>query len=295
MKTRAVGIIYNPNREITHDWALKVSDWLAEREYQVFINSNGGTPTDKIFLEDSTLSEESGKRVELAVVLGGDGTLLGAARLLAPFNVPMLGVNMGHLGFLTQLHVDHLYKMLESVLQGEYSIEERMMLTAQVYRQGKLEIETAALNDFVISKVALARIIELETYVDNHYVTNYLADGLIIATPTGSTAYAMSAGGPILTPAVEGIVLAPICPFSLSTRPLVVSHSQVIRATLVATPSAAEEVMLTVDGQVGHSLQVGDEMIFRRASHNARFITTGGSLFFNTLRAKLNWGSKNVK
>jgi NAD+ kinase len=224
------------------------------------------------------------------VVLGGDGTLLSIARQAAPGGVPILGVNMGHLGFLTEVDVSELFSALERLIKGEYMIEERMMLEAGVYRQNLLVEQSIALNDVVITKGALARLIFLETYVDQEYVTTYPADGLIVATPTGSTAYSLSAGGPLVTPKMELMLVTPICPHSLWARPLVIGADSQVKVEVL---SGQGEIMLTMDGQYGFKLQPKDNVIVNKAPFRAKFICLQERSFFYLLRQKLNEGERN--
>ena len=224
-------------------------------------------------------------KTDCLVVLGGDGTLLGSARKAAPSGIPVLGVNMGNLGFLTEVDVPDLTESLEKLIRGEYVIEERMMLDAGVYRNGTLVWQSPALNDTVISKGAFARLIYLETLVDEEYVTTYPADGLIVATPTGSTAYSLSAGGPLVTPNLELILVTPICPHSLWARPLVIGAESNVKVNIL---SELDEIMLTLDGQYGFKLQKKDSVVLSRSPHRAKFIRLKPSRFFYLLREKLS-------
>jgi NAD+ kinase len=220
--------------------------------------------------------------------VGGDGTLLSMARLVGDLGVPILGVNLGGLGFLAALTVDELYPALESLLRAELVIEERMMLVATVSRQGERLSEYAALNDMVITKSAMSRIIRLEVAVDGELATGYRADGLIISTPTGSTAYCLSAGGPIVYPTMDAVVLTPICSHTLTNRPIVLPASLRIEVTLATD----QDVMLTADGQVGFALKRWDTVGIRRASARTRLLRPPQKHFFSVLRTKLKWGER---
>jgi len=228
-------------------------------------------------------------QVDLLIVLGGDGTLLSVARLVGARRVPILGVNLGALGFLTEIPLEDLYRTMEEVLSGEYQFSERMMLTAHVLRQGEGIAEYSVLNDAVINKGALARIIEMETYIDSEYVTTYRADGLIISTPTGSTAYSMAAGGPIIFPSLQALVLTPICPHTLTNRPLVIPNWVKIEVILI---SEREDVYLTLDGQVGIALRYRDAVEVRSAEHSIRLIRSSHRSYYEVLRTKLKWGER---
>ena len=221
------------------------------------------------------------------VVMGGDGTLLSVARRYGQQGVPILGVNVGGLGFLTEVSLDELHPTLEQVLAGRYEVEERMMLRSTIFRRDRVFWEETVLNDAVINKGALARIVELTTWIDGEYLTTYRADGLIIATPTGSTAYTMSAGGPIVYPTLRHVILLPICPHTLNNRPIILPETVTVSVTL---DKKAEDVYLTVDGQVGAALEAGDRVEVECASHHLKLIKSPRRSHFETLRAKLGWG-----
>lgn len=224
------------------------------------------------------------------VVLGGDGTLISVARLFSGRQVPILGVNLGSLGFLTEITVEELYPVLERCLQGNVRFSERMMLETVVTRGSAELTRCHVLNDVVINKGALARIIELETTVDGHNLTTFKADGLIISTPTGSTGYSMSAGGPIVHPAMCCVVITPICPHTLTNRPIVLADESIVR--IVVKSSFDEMVYLTLDGQVGVELQEGDTVEVRRALKTTALVTSCDKDYFSILRTKLKWGER---
>jgi NAD+ kinase len=225
--------------------------------------------------------------VEFLVVMGGDGTLLSVARRYGQQGIPILGVNVGGLGFLTEVSLEELYPALEQILDGRFEVEERMMLSATIFREGRPFWEETVLNDAVINKGALARIVELTTWIDGEYLTTYRADGLIIATPTGSTAYTLSAGGPIVYPTLRHVLLLPICPHTLSNRPIILPETVTVGVTL---EPKAEDVYLTVDGQVGMALQAADRVEVKCAPHHLKLIKSPRRSHFEILRAKLGWG-----
>ena len=227
-------------------------------------------------------------QVDLLVVLGGDGTLLSMARAVGDLGIPIVGVNLGGLGFLTATTLDQMVPALDALLRGELVIEERMMLTARVRRDGEVVGMWLALNDAVITKAAMSRIINLAVSVEGQYATAYRADGLIISTPTGSTAYSLSAGGPILYPTMDGIVLTPICSHTLTNRPIVLPGTHRVEVTLL-TP---QEVMLTIDGQVGVPLGERDVVEVGRAPSAIRLVRFPQKHFFSVLRTKLKWGER---
>jgi NAD+ kinase len=226
---------------------------------------------------------------EIIIVLGGDGTMLSTCRLVADKGVPVLGINIGGLGFITEVQLDELYETMEKVLSGECPIEERLMLTAQVRRLGELIAEYIVLNEVVINKAALARIIDLETYVNQNYVTTFKADGLIISTPTGSTAYSLSAGGPILYPTLDNIIITPICPHTLTNRAMVLPGDSIIKVIL---RSPTERVYLTMDGQVGFSVMQNDVIEVSKAPFKTRLLIPCDRDYFHILRTKLKWGER---
>jgi NAD+ kinase len=227
--------------------------------------------------------------VDLVLVLGGDGTLLSAARLIEDTAQPILGINLGSLGFLTELGLEELFESLERVLEGEYSRESRVRLEASLHRGEEQIGRYQVLNDVVINKGALARIIDLETYVDGQKVTNYQSDGLIISTPTGSTAYSLAAGGPIIDPTLDVIVISPICPHTLTNRPLVIPGGAVVELFL---RSDSGEVFLTLDGQEGTRLNQGDRVRIRASGNKVNLIRTGSRNFYDVLSTKLHWGHR---
>jgi NAD+ kinase len=241
-------------------------------------------------LETSGLaSEEIAPQADLVVVLGGDGTLISVARLVGNREVPILGVNLGSLGFLTEITVEELYGSLEGWLAGDFRVSDRMMLQTTVEREGKPLAVHHVLNDVVINKGALARIIDMEAVVGGHYLTTFKADGLIISSPTGSTGYSLSANGPIIQPSLDCLVITPICPHTLTNRPVVVDGKAEISLTL---RSAHEDVFLTLDGQVGLELKWGDVITVKQAEQRTRLIMSPNRDFFEVLRTKLKWGER---
>jgi NAD+ kinase len=231
--------------------------------------------------------EEIPERSELIIVLGGDGTLLSVARLVGRREVPILGVNLGTLGFLTDVSRRELKESIERIIKGEFFIEKRLMLRSEVLRGEKIIGTHHVLNDVVINKGALARIIDLETLIDGHFVTLFKADGLIVSTPTGSTAYNLSAGGPIIYPTLECMVLTPICPHTLTNRPIVLPGSSRIEVRL---KSESQDVFLTLDGQVGFNLVKGDSVIITKAPFKTSLVIPPERNYFEILRTKLSWG-----
>lgn len=230
------------------------------------------------------------RNVDLVVVAGGDGTLLSVARTAAPRGIPILGVNLGSLGFLTELQPEELFQNLERMVAGHYDIEERRTLRVRLLRGRRKVREHNALNDVVLAKSALARMVNLEVTVDRHAVASYTSDGLIISTATGSTAYSLSAGGPILDPRVRAFIVTPICPHSMSYRPLVVPGSVEVRVRLHATSD--EEVFVTLDGQIGYPVLTGESVVVDEHPASVKLVRVSGRSFFEVLRRKLGWGAR---
>ena len=232
--------------------------------------------------------EELPDGTELMIVLGGDGTLLSAARVIASRDIPLFAVNLGHLGFLTSITVDQLYPELEIAIRGEHRVSVRRMLDCELVRNDKTIGKYSALNDVVITKSMLARMIDLDTYVDKHFVAAYKLDGLIISTPTGSTAYSLSAGGPVVFPSVAAVCITPICPHMLTNRPVIVPETSVIQIV----SHGEDGTFLTIDGQVGEPMCKGDRVICRSSSSTISLIRPPKMLFFDVLREKLKWGER---
>ena len=281
-----VGIIAKRNAPEAIDASGKLMEWLKSRGIEVILDE---ALTKKVTGEEGTFSEAGLSQVGLLVVLGGDGTLLSAARLIGNGEVPVLGVNVGGLGFLSAFSLDELYPVLEKILSEDYETEKRMMLSTSVVRKGAILAEYPVLNDVVINKAAIARIIDLETSIDDHYLTMFKADGLIVSTPTGSTAYSMAAGGPIVFPSLQTIMLTPICPHTLANRPLLVHDSAEIKVTI---KSQNEDIFLTFDGQVGQSLKADDVVKIRKSEHAVQLVKSPFKDYFEVLRTKLRWGER---
>ena len=263
--------------------AHELAEWLERRQITAQLDPTSARSSQQ---SRAVPPEDGFSDCDLIVVLGGDGTLLSVARSLE-HDIPIMGVNMGRLGFLTEVNRTELYPVLGDVLAGEYALEERSMMDVGLQRSGAAEQSFRVLNDAVIGKSALARIIELTLKVDGHLVAHYRADGLIVSTPTGSTAYNLSAGGPIIDPALPLAVITPICPHTLSQRPIVLPAASRIEVTL-DTPR--EEVFLTLDGQEGKSMKYGDIVCLERSEARVRLVRTSGRSFYDSLRGKLHWG-----
>jgi NAD+ kinase len=282
---QTIGIISRPRRSNLDVVVPPLLKWLEARGVQAFCDEEtaGSLPG----VPKGRTRQEVADSSQLLLVLGGDGTLLAAAHLAAPRGIPILPINMGSLGFLTSFTLDELYPALEDGLAGRFSISERVMLHVELERAGKVIESQRVLNEAVINKGALARMIELELAIDADFVCRYRADGLIVASPTGSTAYSLSAGGPIVHPAVESFVITPICPHMLSDRPLVVRDSSSIAVQLSGD---TESVFLTLDGQRGIPLQATDRVRISRAKELLKLVQPPKKSYFEILRSKLKWG-----
>lgn len=286
-----VGVLVRPDLGQARPALQELVAWLGQRGIEPCLEER--TALLAGLKPGSACAVASGREVaarsDALVVLGGDGTLLAASHLIET-PVPVLGVNFGSLGFLTEITLPELYPALEGVLAGDYQFEERRMLRAAVRREGEPEVAGDVLNDVVITKAALSRIIELDVTVDGIFVSAFRADGLIISSPTGSTAYNLAAGGPILHPALPAVVLTPICPHMLTNRPLVVSDQATVEVCLVRIRES--EVHITFDGQHGFPLTSGDIVTVSRSAKTLRLVKAPGRDYFKVLRTKLKWGER---
>ncbi|MFQ6116503.1 MAG: NAD(+)/NADH kinase, partial [bacterium] len=239
--------------------------------------------------QDSILrskEEEIGKKSHMVISFGGDGTILSSARAVGSSGIPILGVKMGGLGFLAELAPDEIYTSLENILNGHYQIIERMVLEAKIDGEEQSQ-GYYALNDFVVDKGAISRVIRIKTFIDEEYLNTYIGDGLIISTPTGSTAYSLAAGGPILLPSMDAIIINPISPHTLGARPVVIPGDKEVQAIVEAGP---QKVVFSADGQVGQALNIGQTVKIHRANYRIKLVSYKGRSFYDVLRAKLNWG-----
>jgi len=281
---KSVGIIFKHDFQPAKKECKRLRDWFTQRGITVYTEEMASRAHVTQCLEEDTSIPDT---VDLVVVLGGDGTLLGAARKVGRYGLPILGVNLGGLGFLTEIPLEMLYKDIEKVITGQVTVEPRLMLQASVLRNGEEKCRFSVLNDVVINKGALARIIDLRVSIDGHFLTTFRSDGLIISTPTGSTSYNLSAGGPILYPDLEALILTPICPFTLTQRPIIVPDTSVIE---VQMGKHNEEVILTFDGQVGFDLMAHDRVIISKSEKKLKLIKSPDQDYYDILRTKLKWG-----
>jgi len=283
-----IGLFVKPDRL---DFARQLRDiveWLSVRGSEVVVDQRVAADFDLSQVTGMSAAEIPGT-VDVIVVFGGDGTLLSVARLVGNARAPILGVNLGSLGFLTGATLDELYPAFETILAGRYRLDRRNMLKAEVRQNGAHSpIVFHALNDIVVNKGALGRMISLDVWIDGDFTSVFRADGMIVSTPTGSTAYSLSAGGPIVYPALEAITLTPICPHTLTHRPLVIPAKAKVGIVL----HSGEDVTLTIDGQVGVSLQVGAEVICTESEYHVDLIQPTERNFFEVLHQKLKWGDR---
>ena len=277
---KTIGLIINSYKEQIVQIGRQVITLLREQNVNVLAM---GEEAEALAL-NAVSAETFCNETQMVLVIGGDGTMLRAARTVYSKEIPILGINQGYLGFLTEVEVEHLDKAIAQLLSGNYQVERRMMLNAAVYRDGVCIADVNALNDMVVTKGALSRIIRTELYLDEELVERHYGDGLIFSTPTGSTGYSLSAGGPIVYPSIDVCIMAPICSHSLISRPVIFSpeHTLTVRMESVSTPA-----MLTVDGQNGVELQQGDLIHIRKAEHDTCLLVLEQRNFFAVLQGKL--------
>lgn len=285
-----VGVVVKPHQPDALQTLCGLAEWLNQRGITLL----GGPDIERERIEHETgcsvqvvEQNQLATSVDLMLVLGGDGTMIATARMVGDADVPVMGVNFGGLGYLAEFRIDELFDALESILKGQYKLEKRVMLAVELFRGEEHVSGNRVLNDVVINKSALARIIEIEAYLNQQFVNSFRADGLIISTPTGSTAYNLSAGGPVIYPSMNAIVITPICPFTLSNRPIVVPDDAEIELRL---KTEQEEVALTLDGQVGFPLKVEDRVVISKSRTTFNLVQPMNRNYFEVLRDKLRWG-----
>ena len=286
-KAKKIGVFCKPKAPSATDILGRLIPWLRKQNYHIFLD----TGTAAIINESSSYEKrEISQQADLLIVLGGDGTLLSVARAAHPHNIPILAVNLGSLGFLAEISIDELYPTLENILAGKFEIENRMLLNACIWRNGEKVEDHNVLNDVVINKGVVARVINLQVLVNGQYMTSYRADGLIIATPTGSTAYSLSAGGPIIHPSMHTLVLSPICPFTLTNRSILIPDQSIIQVKLAAE---YDDVRVTLDGQEGYDMRAGDILEIKKTKTPLQLIRGPNKNYYQILRDKLHWGSQS--
>lgn len=286
---KCVGAVVKPNHEEAWATACELFRWLEMRGIDLIGKPFGrGEKFDSANCRiEAVGAEEFQKRADLIVVLGGDGTMISTARLTGDREILVLGINYGSLGYLTEFRIEEMFPALEAILAGNYQVDRRIMLDVEHLRDGETIGSGRVLNDVVINKSAIARIIEIEVELNDLFVNSFRSDGLIVSTPTGSTAYNLSAGGPIIFPSMNAVVLTPICPFTLTNRPIVVPDADEIKIKL---KNEIEGVVLTLDGQIGHQIKAGDLVLIRKSKTNFNLVQPSNRNYFDVLRNKLKWG-----
>ncbi len=282
---KRIGVVTKPHSTLAHQAIIKVMAWGGRNGVEILLDRAAANAA-KEFNTNGIEHAEMLASIDALIVLGGDGTFLGAARMATAHNIPLLGVNLGSLGFMTEVALEELDTALDEMYEGQYDTEERMMLDLKIENSNGIRREVA-LNEIVFSGGYAAKMVELTVSVNGQYVTNYRADGLIIATPTGSTAYALSAGGPILYPTIEAILICPISPHTLTNRPIVVPHNYIIEIDI---SSQQEVVVATLDGQIAIDVGKQDHITVSRSVNTTRVVKVPERTHFDTLRSKLGWG-----
>ncbi len=286
IKLHHIGVVVGPQKPEANAAVTNLVKWC---EQQKIVLSAPAEIADELGCQPFKLAQDQlTEPLDLLVVMGGDGTMLGASRLIGELHIPVLGINFGYLGYLTEFKLNDLFIALEGLQAGALQIESRMMLEVSVERDGKIIASHRALNEAVVNQGALARMIELECFVNNDFVNNFRADGMIVSTPTGSTAYSLSAGGPIVFPSMDAIVLTPICPHTLSNRPVIIPGDLSVSLTF---KKANDVVMMTIDGQRGVTLEANDKVIMQRSHATFDLVRPAQRNYFEVLRTKLKWGS----
>ncbi|HTG94095.1 MAG TPA: NAD(+)/NADH kinase [Pyrinomonadaceae bacterium] len=287
---KRIGLVLKPHQPEALETICELTQWLTARGIELV----GGPEIERDRIQKATgcsvrevQSDKLAQEVDLVLVLGGDGTMIATARMIRDSDVPVLGVNFGGLGYLAEFRIEELHSALEAILAENYRLDKRVMLSVELLRGHESITKNRVLNDVVINKSALARIIEIEAYFNQQFVNSFRADGLIVSTPTGSTAYNLSAGGPVIFPSMNAIVITPICPFTLSNRPIVVPDDADIELRL---KTDKEDVALTLDGQVGFALQVEDRVMIKKSNTTFKLIQPANRNYFDVLRDKLRWG-----
>ena len=286
---KTVGVAVHAGKPQSRDRLFELLALLDESKVNILLEQEAATLAAKP--DTAHTLKDIGKTADLIIVLGGDGTILRVARELEGSATPLLGVNLGNLGFLTSVRGDKLIDAVREILRGEYQVSERQALQATLLRAGKRKEAHRALNDIVVSRGAFSRIVRLRLSVDGELLTEYVCDGMIFATATGSTAYSLSAGGPIMVPTARALIITPICPHALSNRSVIAGENSVVRCQVM---SAAGELLLTVDGQVQLRMELGDEVEVRQSPLTVQLVTPKNHSYFEVLREKLKWSGANV-
>jgi len=284
MVIKKIGIIANVEKEKSAECTIQLRDWALAKGITVLFEEGIAS---KIGETKGMDRRELASLVDLLVVLGGDGTILRTVRFVSEYDIPIVGINLGEFGYLTEVNLNEMFSALELIVKGEYQTEKRMMLDITIYLGTETVRQQSILNDVVITRGNLSRILNLETTVNGRYLTTFRADGIIISTPTGSTAYNISAGGPIVFPEQDAFIINPICPFTLTNRPIIVPDSVEIK---VITWTKGQGAILTLDGQVSYTMKSGDSMIIRKSQYVTNLVSSPHRDYMEILRTKLKWG-----
>jgi len=284
MVIKKIGIIANTEKEKSAECSIQLREWALNKGITVLFEEGIAS---KIGAAKGMDRRELASQVDLLVVLGGDGTILRTVRFVSEYDIPIVGINLGEFGYLTEVNLNEMYSALELIVKGEYLTEKRMMLDVTIYLGTETIRQQSILNDVVITRGNLSRILNLETMVNERYLTTFRADGIIVSTPTGSTAYNISAGGPIVFPEQDSFIINPICPFTLTNRPIIVPDIAEIKVILWTKEQGAS---LTLDGQVSYTMISGDSMIIRKSPYVTNLVSSPHRDYMEILRTKLGWG-----
>jgi NAD+ kinase len=283
---KRVGLMVNSSKWEALQFASEVIAWLTERDLEVMLDPDAATVLGR---DDIAWDTETFGGLELLLTLGGDGTILAASHIAAPLGIPILGVHMGRFGFITETHPQELLARLDVMLEGEMHVEDRMMVQGDVIREGEVVFSAVGLNEVVMNKGTMARTLHLRTSIGGDFVATYPADGVIVSTPTGSTAYALSAGGPLVEPTVQALLVVPIAPHTLAARPITIPPEETVSVTI---ESDGGEALFAADSTQICSLVTGDQIEVRKAEYSTRIVTFGKSSFYGKVRKRLLWGER---
>ncbi len=284
-KMKSIGIVANVKKELTKGVVEEIIEWADKNSFDFFICEE---LTPLVGHEEKSLSRvELGKESDVLISLGGDGTMLASARAVGKHQTPILGINLGGVGFLTEINSNDLCNALNKLKKGDYFIEKRMVLETEV--EGIKKLDQYGLNDVVLDKGEVARLFLLHLYLQDEFICSYSADGLIVSTPTGSTAYCLAAGGPIINPRMNAIIVSPICPHTLASRSIVFSENETLK---VVVELSSRHAVLTIDGQVAFKLKSGSSVLIRKAKHSVNLVKFRDRSFYDILRTKLHWGAR---
>ncbi len=284
MVIKKIGLIANIEKEKSAECTLQLRDWALKRGIEVFLEEGIAGKIGEVSGLDR---RQLASRVDLLIVMGGDGTILRTVRFVSEYNIPIVGINLGEFGYLTEVNLNEMFSALELICRGDYQTEKRMMLDITISLGEETVRQQSILNDVVITRGNLSRILDLETMVNERYLTTFRADGIIISTPTGSTAYSLSAGGPIVFPEQESFIINPICPHTLTNRPIIIPDNVVIKVILWTKEQGAT---LTLDGQVSYTMKSGDSVIIKKSKYVTNLVSSPHRDYMEILRTKLKWG-----